>query len=66
VSDGEPLSLLQGKHVIGRVDQVDVDESPAAIQKGKRKKWRSSRLAGYITPADVAVKKAGIGQRKRC
>jgi len=44
---------------------VKVGESEKARWRSKRKKWRSCRLEGYHTPAEVSIKGATIGQGKK-
>lgn len=47
------------------MEAADLDEPCSSRQKNKRKRWRSCRLAGYVTPDEMAGERAVNGQVKR-
>lgn len=62
----EPRKLKIGSHVQGRkiaeVDKLaDVETSPLMIRRSNRERCRITRLAGYLTPRQVAIGEDSIG-----
>lgn len=65
--NGRQLSQLKGGHVKRSMEDdeaLDVDESSLAGRKSKRKRWRNSRLTGYVTPGYMVGGKLGLVREK--